>query len=204
MLYPRKNSLMLLAMQLYVKLRLFLHFEKIKYNNINIDKNRSVLLIANHYSFWDSLILYIINQRLLKKKFHVMVNEDTIMVNYLRYGGAFTVNRHSRDVFNSLKYAAELLNDPQNLVLIFPQGKLYPNYTDNIHFEKGVQRIMEQARGKFQMVFASAFIQYYKTTRPVASVYLKNAGEISADNLQLAYQQHYSASKQIQTVTDIE
>jgi len=43
------------------------HFHEIINNHIEIDRGKSVLLIANHFSFWDSLILYIINQKVLKK-----------------------------------------------------------------------------------------------------------------------------------------
>ncbi len=58
-------------------------------------------------------------------------------------------------MLESLEYAAELLNDPKNLVLIFPQGKLYSNFVNNIHFEKGgVAKIIEKAEGKFQLIFA--------------------------------------------------
>ena len=58
-----------------------------------------------------------------------MVREDTtVQLQYLKYGGAFSINKKSRDMLQSLDYAAELLNDPQNLVLIFPQGKLYSNF----------------------------------------------------------------------------
>jgi hypothetical protein len=59
-----------------------------------------------------------------------MVIEETVQkVSFFKYMGAFSVNKNSREMLASLNYAAELLNDPQNLVLIFPQGKLYSNFT---------------------------------------------------------------------------
>jgi len=108
----------------------------------------------------------------------------------------------------SLDYATKLLDDPQNMVLIFPQGKLYPNFVDHINFEKGVMRIIKQARDSFQLVFAAAFVQYFKHKKPTATVYLKTADENFADKtineLQSAYQQYYDRSKQFQTEIDIE
>ena len=127
---------------------------------------------------------------------------------FLKHSGAFSVEKNTRDILLSLDYAAKLLDDPNNLVLIFPQGKLYPNFTEHIHFEKGVLRIMQKAQGKFQLVFAAAFVQYFKHIKPTATVYLKTESVIYAGNsiaeLQSAYQQHFNASKQLQTETDIE
>lgn len=188
----------------YVKWAVNRHFQELLFNEIQVDNDRSVLLIANHFSFWDGLILYIVNKKLLKKKFHVMILEDTARrEGMLRYAGAFSVSKNSRDILQSLNYAAQLLHKPGNLVLMFPQGKLYSNFVKNIHFEKGLQRIISKADGKFQLVFAATFVQYFKHKKPSATVYFKKATEnyASADLIQLqsAYQQHYETSKLQQT-----
>jgi len=57
----------------------------------------------------------------------------------------------------SLDYAAELLGNSENLVLIFPQGKLYSNFINKISFEKGVLKIMKQAANDFQLKMFSYF-----------------------------------------------
>jgi 1-acyl-sn-glycerol-3-phosphate acyltransferase len=183
-------------------------FHEIVFDAIAADKNRSLLLIANHFSFWDGLILYYVNEKLLKKKFHVMMGEETAKsINVLKYVGAFTILKNSREVLQSLDYAAKLLNDSQNMVLIFPQGKLYSNFVTNIHFEKGIIRMMKQAQGKFQFIFSATFIQYFKHKKPTATVYLKSETENYADKgidqLTGAYQQYYDSVKGLQTEFDI-
>lgn len=191
----------------YIKWIVGKTFHEIPFNNIEIDKNRSVLLIGNHFSFWDGLILYCVNDKLLKKKLHVMILEETARKErFLKYVGAFSVKKDSKSIVQSLDYAAELLDDPTNLVLMFPQGKLYANFVTNIHFEKGIMRIIEKAAGNFQLIFASIFIQYFKHKKPTATVYLKSESENYADKnidkLQEAYQRHYEASKLLQTEID--
>ena len=174
------------------------HFHEILFDAIPIDPQKSTLLIGNHFSFWDSLILYIVCYKLLKKKFYVMVREDTtVQLKYLKYGGAFSVNKHSRDMLQSLDYAAELLNDPQNLVLIFPQGKLYSNFVSDIHFEKGIAKVIEKTEGRFQLLFAATFVQYLKHKKPTASIYLQNASAEgkSFEDLKNAYQKYYVSAK---------
>jgi 1-acyl-sn-glycerol-3-phosphate acyltransferase len=202
MIRNKKNFLIYWLLHYYVRWMVNRHFHELLFNQIEIDSNKSILLIANHFSFWDSLILYTISQKLLKKKFHVMVREDTTLhLNFVKYGGAFSINKKSRKMMESLDYAVKLLNDPQNLVLIFPQGKLYSNFVNNINFEKGIMKVIDQARGKFQLVFAASFIQYFKHKKQSVTVYIKNedyAGK-SFDELKCAYQRYYDLAKLEQT-----
>ena len=206
MVYNKKNIFINRIIHYYVKWIVSRQFHEVLFNSIEVDKNKSVLLIANHFSFWDGLILYCMNEKLLKKRYHVMVEEKTVhMLHYLKFVGAFSVNKKSRDVVESLDYAARLLDDPQNLVLIFPQGKLFSNYVEDVHFDKGVFRIMQKAQGKYQLAFASTFIQYFKHKNSTATVYLKsdNNNYAGITELKEAYQQHYSSSKLLQTEFDI-
>lgn len=94
MIYPQKNRLIFLTIHYYVKWITSRHFHEVLFNNIGVDKNKSVLLVGNHYSFWDALILYAVNTRLFKKKFHVMILEETLRKErFLKYAGAFSVKK---------------------------------------------------------------------------------------------------------------
>jgi len=202
MVKPGKNFVIRFILHYYVNWIVGRHFQEVCFEPVKVDPNKSVLLIANHFSFWDSLILYIVCYRSLKKKFYVMVREDTtIQLKYLKYGGAFSVNKNSRDMLQSLDYAAELLSDPQNLVLIFPQGKLYSNFVSDVHFEKGITRVIERAERKFQLLFAATFVQYLKHKKPTATVYLKvEPDEVkNFEELKNAYQKLYDNAKLQQT-----
>jgi 1-acyl-sn-glycerol-3-phosphate acyltransferase len=202
MIKPGNNFIIRQILHSYVTWIVKRHFHELKFDQVEIDPNKSVLLIANHFSFWDSLILYVVCCKLLKKNFYVMAREDTtVKFQYVKYGGAFSINKQSRDMLQSLDYAAELLNDPQNLVLIFPQGKLYSNFANTVHFEKGITRVIEKAEGKFQLLFAATFVQYLKHKKPAATVYFQTEpydGK-SFEDLKNAYQMHYDNAKLQQT-----
>nr|WP_294948624.1 1-acyl-sn-glycerol-3-phosphate acyltransferase [uncultured Mucilaginibacter sp.] len=208
MIYPKNNGFMKWVFDTYVKWLVGKTFHEFLFNEVELDKNKSVILVANHFSFWDGLILYVLNDKLLHKKFHVMILEDTAKrEGMLRYAGAFSVTKHSRDMLESLNYAAGLLSDPGNLVLMFPQGKLYSNFVNSVKFEQGLMKIMKKAEGKFRLLFAATFIQYFKHKKPTVTVYLKAENEDYTnkpiDALQNAYQQHYETSKLLQTEIDI-
>lgn len=206
MIYNKKNFFINRLIHFYVKRIVSRQFHEVLCDAIEVDKDKSILLIANHFSFWDGLILYCVNDKILKKKYHVMVEKETVhMLHYLKFAGAFSITKKSRDVIESLNYAAKLLDDPQNLVLIFPQGKLFSNYVDDVRFDKGVFRIMQKAQTNFQLLFASTFIQYFKHKKPTATVYLKSDSQkyTNVTELKAAYQQYYSSSKLLQTEFDI-
>ena len=202
MVRNKQNFFIRWVLHCYVLWTIKRHLHEIVFNQIETDPGKSILLLANHFSYWDSLILYIVSRKLFKRKYHVMVREDTtVKLHYLKYAGAFSVNKRSRDMLQSLDYAAELLQSPQNIVLIFPQGKLYSNFVNDVHFEKGVTKVIANAEGKFQLIFAATFIQYMRHKKPTAAVYIENAtsaGE-TQDELKNAYQQFYDRVKAEQT-----
>ncbi|MFD0766076.1 lysophospholipid acyltransferase family protein [Mucilaginibacter lutimaris] len=204
MIYPQKNALINWFFHNYILRIVRGNFHEVKFNAIEVDKNRSVLLLANHFSWWDGFLMYYVNQRILKKRFHVMVIEETVKkVSFFKYVGAFSVSKNSRDMLASLEYAAQLLNDPENLVLVFPQGRLYSNFINEVNFEKGLSRIMEKAYGQFQTVLAATFIENLQHKRPMANVYLKGVNMLNDGNTaQNVYQQHYNFSKlsQVQNI----
>ncbi len=203
MVVNKNNWFMFSFFSWYISRRVTKHFYQVEFNNVEVDPNESVLLIANHFSWWDGFLFFHLNKLLLKKKFHVMILEETILKHaFLKYVGAFSVSKGSKSIVETLKYAGNLLNDPQNLLLIFPQGNLSSNFTDTLNFEKGLGKIIEISQKKFQYVFAAAFTEHFSQPKPTAFIYLKTeeaANFAGLANVQSAYQEHYNQSKKVQT-----
>jgi 1-acyl-sn-glycerol-3-phosphate acyltransferase len=202
MIYPKKNIIFKWSIQAYVYWLAVRYLHRIDFNTIEVDKDRSILLIANHFSAWDTIVLYWINRKLFKKKFHAMILERTAVSEpFLKYAGGFSINKTSRDMVQSLDFAAKLLDDPGNLVLIFPQGKLYSNMVSEVIFEKGIMQVLKKATNKFQLIFAATFIENFDNFKPVANTSLKTGIANNFNtilDLQEAYQQHYTQSRQQQ------
>ena len=132
-----------------------------------------------------------------------MILEETIRENwFMKYTGAFSVSTGSKSVFETLEYAGTLLNDPKNLLLIFPQGKLFSNFVEAVSFEKGLAKIIGFSQKKFQYVFAASFTEHFSQPKPTAFIYLKSGDAAnfgSLDDVVAAYQKHYQQSKKVQT-----
>lgn len=207
MLEPRRNKLIHQFFSWYINRIIKADFEELKFNRIEFDKDRSILLLANHFSWWDGFLLFQINRLYFRKKFHVMITEENYRkVWFLKYLGSFSVKKNSRSIIETLEYAGGLLNDPQNLVLVFPQGKLFSGHVDQIQFQKGLMNLINNSFKKFQYIFAASFADYFEHRKPVLTSYLQVWEGAEFTSLQLiksAYNKHYESSRQKQSAIEV-
>lgn len=127
-----------------------------------------------------------------------MILEETARKNsFMKYLGAYTVQKGTRDIITSLDYTASLLAEPDNLVLIFPQGTLYSSFVNQILFQNGLSRVIKQASGQFQTVFAVSFIEYLQHKKATVNVNLQLLADSFSgiDELQEAFQTYYQTAK---------
>lgn len=114
----------------------------------NADKNIPLIIYANHSSWWDGLILF----ELLKGKdfdsFVLMEEKQLRKYKFFRRLGAFSIIReNSKEAIKSLNYAAEILSAGKNkTLLIFPQGKIYPNDKRPLKFFNGLSFMVENLK----------------------------------------------------------
>ncbi len=147
-------------------------FHRVVYKSNYIDNGKPVLIISNHFSWWDGFIQLQLNRKIFHRKFHVMMLEKQLRkFMILNKTGAFSVNPGSRDVIESLNYTAELLEDNKNLVLFFPQGEIQSVYTGYFKFEKGLEYILKKCKNEISMVFNVNLIDYFSEKKPTLSVY---------------------------------
>lgn len=131
-----------------------------------------------------------------------MVLESTVKKHsFLRYVGAFSVLPKSKTIFESLDYAIELLKDPNNLVIIFPQGHIQSAFISEIKMQKGIKYIIEKGKTPFQYLFCFSFIDYLQFRKPFVSLYLHHylSSEIlNFENLKCQFQFDYQLAKEKQ------
>lgn len=85
---------------------------------------KSSIIIVNHSSWWDPLMLFYLNQSTWKLDALAMMNEEGLnRFPFFQKLGAFSVDPKSpRSIFKSLNYAAEELQRGRH-IFIFPQGR---------------------------------------------------------------------------------
>jgi 1-acyl-sn-glycerol-3-phosphate acyltransferase len=175
---------------------------KTAFNKIDIigffdDKKLPVLVVSNHFSWWDGFWLMYLNLKVLNRKFHFMMLEDQLRKNwFFKYTGGFSINKKSKSIIETLNYTTDLLHDSKNMVLIFPQGKITSQHEQNIIFENGVDRIVKSRVNQIQILFVVNLIDYFSAPKPSLSIFIKEyiAPENFTDSLELSYQKFYNES----------
>lgn len=171
----------------------------------DVPKEGSVLVLANHISWWDGFWMMYLNLHKLKRKFHFMMLEEQLKKHwYFRYTGAYSVKKHSREALESINYTLGILAEDGNMVFVFPQGKIHSMHQHEIHFEQGVKRIVKKAEDKVQVLFVANFVDYLSEAKPQLYIYTEYYSvRVVDEEIEKCYQQFYKrcleSQKQLQS-----
>jgi len=134
---------------------------------IHLSEQRSVLLIGNHVSWWDGFWALRLNQLYFKRKFYIMMLESQLQnLIFMRQGGAFSINPGKRSMITSLKYTTHLLENPSNIVVMYPQGKIHSLHEHEILFQPGVCKILDRVGDRTQVIFYAVHLDFMEYSRP--------------------------------------
>lgn len=113
-----------------------------------LGRERPLLLVANHVSWWDPLVILHASQHLLEVDGHAMMNAANLRrLPFFGLVGAFGVDLASAsDGAAALRYAAKLLDRPGRAAWIFAQGEERPANVRPLGFRPGAAAIRRVAR----------------------------------------------------------
>ncbi len=131
--------------RLYINWIIKRNFSKIICDLPEIDPTKPLLVVGNHHSWWDGFLAIYLNNRYWGKRFFVMMMlEQLKKYQFFRKIGAFSVDQGNRSVIESMNYAVKVLKSRENMLLMYPQGRIESQHHDIITFRKGVARLIEQ------------------------------------------------------------
>lgn len=157
-------------------------FRKLQVHPVPVKPGHSVLLMCNHFSFWDGflgnyLAFYALHQQQPMRACYVMSVEKQLQMNpWMRWFGSFSVAPGKRRMMESVDYAAALLDTPGNILLFFPQGNLESCHVRDIVFQDGLNHIVPRIKGKCQLIWSSNIVEYFESTRPSVRFNLLDCG----------------------------
>ncbi|KON26530.1 hypothetical protein AC481_07025 [miscellaneous Crenarchaeota group archaeon SMTZ-80] len=173
----------------FVWLTLFLL--KRRFHQINIigefnNENKPTLIIANHISWWDGFWIAYLNEKKIHRKIHFMMLEEQLKKHwYFNYCGGYSVRKKTHSIIESLEYTVDLLNIPQNMVLMFPQGEIKSMHEQEIIFEQGIQRVLQKVSKEIQIVLVANIVDYFSNPKPSLYMYIKGYSGSGLDKLSL-------------------
>jgi len=179
------------------------NFHTVVINGQFVDNGTAVLVIANHVSWWDGFWVEYLNQQILHRRFHFMMLEDQLKKHwYFQFTGGFSVKKQSRSVIESLQYCIELLKQPANLVLMFPQGKIHSMHNHNFRFEKGIEKIVSEISPDTQILLVVNLIDYLSAPKPSLYIYFKSltAKDITISDVESEYQKFFTETVQMHKI----
>lgn len=195
MIKPSHSVFHTWLLDFYIGYILKADFKEIKITGDIEPDNRSILLIPNHFSWWDGFFAWHLNNVLFKKRYHVMMLEDELAKRmFFTRVGAFSINLNSKSIIESLNYCSQILQDPNNMLLMFPEGKLGTQHRSELKFRKGIERIIGQTPNT-RVIFAACLTDYYGHRRPTLVLSLKEyEGPSNLIDLEAAYNNHLKNS----------
>ena len=187
MIPARRNVFLSNLFARYMKYRMRKAFNQIVVMPFTPQPGHSILLLCNHFSWWDGFFGNYLAYWHLKRKLYIMMQLDHLEKRWLfNYFGGFSIEKGSRETVKSLQYAAELLSNPENLVVIFPQGELISNHATEVIIERGIERVIKNIKGPCQVVYSCVLIDYFESLKPSAYFHLFDcgaAGQVPFDDM---------------------
>jgi len=184
----------------FIGLFLKRRFNKLIINKIAIRPGHSYILMCNHFGFLDGLLaIYLCNNAIWKKngmkRLYIMSLKKQMEKNkWLRYCGSFSVEPGKRSIHESFEYAAEVLSEPGNLLLFYPQGKLESAHVRHIKFEEGLLEIVPKIKGDTQLIWSSNLIEYFESIKPSIHFNMLDCGtnhDFNFEQLQKQINKHH-------------
>jgi 1-acyl-sn-glycerol-3-phosphate acyltransferase len=106
------------------------------------------LLISNHTSWWDPLVVLYLTEHVLRCDGHAMMDAVNLQrLPFFAMVGAFGVDlADASDGASAMRYAARLLNAPGRMVWVFPQGRERPVTERPLGFRPGSAEVARVAK----------------------------------------------------------
>lgn len=149
-------------------------FHRIRFVGEVADEGLPVLMLANHFCWWDGFIQYRLNRALFHRRLYVMMLEEQLLRHpILARCGCFSVRPNSRSLLETLDYCAGLLRSPEHMVLLFPQGAIRSLHLETPGFQSGAARLIERLDRPFDLLLNVNLPDYGAGKKPVLTGYFK-------------------------------
>ncbi|WP_226675102.1 lysophospholipid acyltransferase family protein [Rossellomorea aquimaris] len=126
MIEPKKSKRFQQLFSGYLSYQLKKHFYRVWIDDrrTSVKPDSGHLVLANHSSWWDGLLVFYLNHKVIQEDSYAMMSQKGMEdYPFFRKIGAFSVNPDSpKDLVTSLRFAEKCLQEKKT-VWIFPQGK---------------------------------------------------------------------------------
>ncbi len=133
-----------------------------------IDPASGLLILPNHFSWWDGFFMYHLLFPMSNRKVHLMMLERQLRRYwYFRHIGAFSINPGAAaSVIESLEYTAGILNDSSRLAIIYPQGEIQSQFSRSIKLYPGFASALKKTEKPVTVLPVFFAVDWFEHKKP--------------------------------------
>lgn len=174
MIKARHTFIGTLILHLYSGRKMNRAFKETEYIGEWRENGLPILMLSNHFSWWDGFIQYRLNRKIVKRKLYIMMLEKQLLKNMILHQcGCFSVRKNSRSIMETLHYCIDILKEQGNMLLIFPQGEIQSMHTEQIKFESGLGYLLKHVENDVNIVLNVNLVDYFSEKKPKLNIYFK-------------------------------
>ncbi len=142
---------------------------------------RPTVIVANHTSWWDSLVFFDLCRRTFGVDAHALMDAKNLRrLKFLGWIGAFGVELGDKeDGARAVEYGGGLLDRPGRVVVVFPQGRERPMTERPLRFLPGAAKIAHAAAAPVDIVPVALRYEHGRDERPDALVHIGRAMSVT-------------------------
>jgi len=134
----------------------------------DLDKYPGLIITPNHFSWWDGFITHFLLSKLTRKiVFTMMLEEQLKKYWFFKKVGAYSINvSNPVSMVRTLDYTRTILNDKNNIVVLYPQGEIQSLLSENIAIKPGLKFIIEKNSDRNYVLPLALKIEYGRNKKP--------------------------------------
>jgi 1-acyl-sn-glycerol-3-phosphate acyltransferase len=111
-----------------------------------INQSAGLIITPNHFSWWDGFFIDFYTQKILQRKIHLLMLEEQLKRYwFFKKVGAYSINvNNPKSVIETFNYTSRILNDQNNFVVYYPQGKIEEFGSKSLTFKEGIVKVIKQ------------------------------------------------------------
>lgn len=133
-----------------------------------IPEDRSLIITPNHFSWWDGFFIdYTLRFFSKRKIYTLMLEEQLKRYWFFQKVGAFSINpKNPKSIKTSFDYIVEVLSDPKNVLLFYPQGEIEDYVKRPLKVKEGLKAILNMVQSEVFILPVAFKIKYGNTKKP--------------------------------------
>lgn len=165
-------------------------------------EKRPILLVSNHTSWWDPLVLFDLSFRTLKLEGYALMDAKNLRaLPMLGWIGAFGVEiGDKQDGERAVAYAGSLLDRPGRFVAVYPQGRERPVFERPLGFKPGAARMALAAKVEPAIVPLGVRYEFGRHEKPEVLVSIGAAIEREADEATITASMERAVTRELDAI----